>query len=186
MRALNGEQAVKRRDEAEFEDFARARSQDLMRAAMVLTGEFASAEDLVQATLTRAYIKWAQVQAAGNPVAYVRTMQSRLFLDGVRKRSSREIPVAEIPDRRAHEEDVALREVLLAAVSELEPVERVIVVHRYLLDNDVASVAAELRMTPQAVRSRAARALAKVRAALGTDLLGTTSTTRTTTRESTS
>ena len=157
---------MRRRDEAEFEDFARARSQDLMRAALALTGEVASAEDLVQATLTRAYMKWAQVQAAGNPVAYVRTMQARLFLDGVRKRSSREIPVADIPETRAPENDVALREAVLAALRELEPVERVIVVQRYLFDSDVAGVAAELRMTPQAVRSRAARALAKVRAAL--------------------
>ena len=168
---------MNRRDEAEFEDFARARSQDLMRAAMVLTGEFASAEDLVQATLTRTYVKWAQVQAAGNPVAYVRTMQARLFLDGVRKKSSREIPVADIPETQAPETDAPLREALLAALNELEPVERVIVAHRYLLDSDVASVAAELRMTPQAVRSRATRALAKVRAALGTDTHRATPTT---------
>jgi RNA polymerase sigma-70 factor (sigma-E family) len=169
---------VRRHDEAEFEDFARARSQDLMRAALLLTGDFASAEDLVQATLTRAYSKWGQIQGAGNPVAYVRTMQTRLFLDGVRKKSSREILVAQVPETRAPEHDVDLREALLAALRELEPVERVIVVHRYLLDSDVASVAAELRMTPQAVRSRASRALAKVRVALGADVHLPTRTTR--------
>ena len=157
---------MRRRDEAAFEDFARARSQDLMRAALALTGDVSSAEDLVQSTLTRAYIKWAQVQAAGNPVAYVRTMQNRLFLDGVRKRSSREIPVAEVPESGEAEDDVALREAVLAALRELEPLDRVIVVQRYLLDSDVAGVAAELQLTPQAVRSRATRALAKVRVAL--------------------
>lgn len=163
---------MRRRDEAAFEDFARARSQDLMRSALVLTGDVASAEDLVQSTLTRAYSKWTQVQAAGNPVAYVRTMQSRLFLDGVRRKSSREIPVAEVPDRHAPEDDMALREALLAALCELEALDRVIVVQRYLLDSDVATVAAELRMTPQAVRSRASRALARVRAALGAEVPG--------------
>jgi RNA polymerase sigma factor (sigma-70 family) len=141
-----------------------------MRAAILLTGDVTSAEDLVQSTLTRAYAKWGRIQAAGNPVAYVRTMQTRLFLDGVRRRSSREIPVAELPETRAPEDDVALRQALLAALRELEPVDRAIVVHRYLLDTDVASVAAELRMTPQAVRSRASRALARVRSALGEDV----------------
>jgi RNA polymerase sigma factor (sigma-70 family) len=169
---------VRRRDEAGFEDFARARSQDLMRAALVLTGDVASAEDLVQSTLTRAYSKWGQVQAAGNPVAYVRTMQNRLFLDGVRKKSSREIPVADVPDRRAPQDDVDLRWALLAALGELDPLDRVIVVQRYLLDNDVATVASDLRMTPQAVRSRASRALARVRAALGADIAGGAATTR--------
>jgi RNA polymerase sigma-70 factor (sigma-E family) len=161
---------VRRRDEAAYEDFARARSHELMRAALLLTGDLASAEDLVQSTLTRAYMKWARIQSAGNPVAYVRTMQTRLFLDGVRKRSSREIPVAEIPETRAPERDLALREALLAALRELEPVDRAIVVHRYLLDSDVASVAAELQITPQSVRSRASRALARVRTALGADI----------------
>jgi RNA polymerase sigma-70 factor (sigma-E family) len=165
---------VRRRDEAEFEDFARARSQELMRAAILLTGEHASAEDLVQSTLARAYVKWGRIQAAGNPVAYVRTMQTRLFLDGVRKRSSRELPVAYLPETRApgadSAHDVVLRQALLAALRELEPVDRAIVVHRYLLDSDVTSVAAELGLTPQAVRSRASRALARVRAALGADV----------------
>jgi RNA polymerase sigma-70 factor (sigma-E family) len=160
---------VRRREESGFEDFARARSQDLMRAALALTGDLASAEDLVQSTLTRAYTRWGRIQAAGNPVAYVRTMQTRVFLDGIRKKSSREIPVAEVPDRRVGEEDVALRQAVLAALRELEPIDRAVVVHRYLLDSDVASVAAELRLTPQAVRSRASRALTKVRASLGAD-----------------
>ncbi|MDX6360677.1 MAG: hypothetical protein QOH37_3731 [Nocardioidaceae bacterium] len=149
-----------------------------MRAAILLTGEIAAAEDLVQSTLTRAYVTWGRIQAAGNPVAYVRTMQTRLFLDGVRKRSSREIPVAEVPETRAPEDDVVMRQALLAALRELEPLDRAVVVHRYLLDRDVASVAAELRLTPQAVRSRASRALARVRAALGADVHVPTTTTR--------
>src|SRR3954468_2481012 len=90
------EHGLRRREESGFEDFARARSQDLMRAALALTGDLASAEDLVQSTLTRAYTRWGRIQAAGNPVAYVRTMQTRVFLDGIRKKSSREIPVAEV------------------------------------------------------------------------------------------
>jgi RNA polymerase sigma factor (sigma-70 family) len=157
---------VRRRDEAEFEDFARARSQDLMRAAVALTADVAAAEDLVQATLVKAYTHWGRIQAAGNPVAYVRTIQMRIFLDGRRRRSSGEIPVADVPERSTPAADVVQRESMLAALRELEPLDRAVVVHRYLLDSDVASVAADLRLTPQAVRSRATRALAKVRQAL--------------------
>ncbi|WP_202879205.1 sigma factor-like helix-turn-helix DNA-binding protein [Nocardioides cynanchi] len=121
------------------------------------------------------------IQAAGNPVAYVRTIQTRLFLDGVRRRSSREVPVGQVPERpaaRTPEDDVVLRQALLTALRELEPLDRAVVVHRYLLDSDVATVAAELRLTPQAVRSRAPRALARVRVALGTDAHVPTTTTR--------
>jgi RNA polymerase sigma factor (sigma-70 family) len=157
---------MRRRDEAEFEDFARARSQDLMRAALALTGDVASAEDLVQATLVKAYTHWGRIHAAGNPVAYVRTMQMRLFLDGRRRRSSSEIPVADVPERSTPAQDVVQSETLIAALRELSAIDRAIVVHRYLLDSDVASVASDLRLTPQAVRSRATRALAKVRSAL--------------------
>jgi RNA polymerase sigma-70 factor (sigma-E family) len=163
---------VRRRDEAEFELFARARSQELMRAALALTGNAASAEDLVQATLTRAYTRWGRIRSAGNPVAYVRTMQTRLFLDERRRRSSHEIPLSQLPEGAAPEPDVALRHALLTALAGLEPMDRAVVVHRYLLDSDVASVAAELRLTPQAVRSRASRALSKVRAELGAEVSG--------------
>jgi RNA polymerase sigma-70 factor (sigma-E family) len=169
---------VRRRDEAEFEDFARARSHDLMRAALALTGDVASAEDLVQSTLVKTYTHWGRIQGAGNPVAYVRTMQMRIFLDGRRRRSSGEIPVADVPDRSTPAEDVAQRETLLAALRQLEPLDRAIVVHRYLLDSDVASVARDLRLTPQAVRSRASRALAKGRTALGAETPGSAGTSR--------
>ena len=169
---------MRRRDEAAFEEFARACTHDLMRAALALTGDVASAEDLVQSTLTKAYVKWSRIRGAGNPVAYVRTMQNRVFLDGVRRRSSREIPLAVIPDRHVPEDDVALREALLAALRELEPVDRVIVVQRYVYDSPVATVADELGMTPQAVRSRASRALTRVRAALGVDVRNGSGTTR--------
>jgi RNA polymerase sigma-70 factor (sigma-E family) len=157
---------VKRHDEAGFEDFVRARSHELMRAALALTGDVASAEDLVQATLVKAYCKWSRIQVAGNPVAYVRTIQMRIFLDTRRRRSSGEIPVAEVPETSAPAEDVVQRETLLAALRELKPLDRAIVVHRYVLDSDVATVAATLRLTPQAVRSRSSRALAEVRKAL--------------------
>ena len=163
---------MRRRDEAEFEQFARARSHDLMRAALALTGDPASAEDLVQATLTRAYTKWSRIQAAGNPVAYVRTMQTRIFLDQRRRRSSQEIPMPSVPDGSAADDDLALRHTVLTALRGLDPIDRAIVVHRYLLDSDVTSVAEELRLTPQAVRSRAARALGRVRAELGTEIPG--------------
>jgi RNA polymerase sigma factor (sigma-70 family) len=86
--------------------------------------------------------------------------------------------VADVPESRAPQDDLDLREALLAALRELEPIERVIVVQRYLLEVDVADVADELRLTPQAVRSRASRALAKVRTALETDVSGAARTTR--------
>jgi DNA-directed RNA polymerase specialized sigma24 family protein len=50
-------------------------------------------------------------------------------------------------------------------------VDRAVVVHRYLLDADVATVARDLSLTENAVRTRASRSLARIRDLLGADFI---------------
>lgn len=159
-------------DRADFEDFARARSGELVRAAWLLTGDRHSADDLVQETLTRIYTRWSKVSRAENMVAYARTVMVRRYIDNKRVRSASERPMAELPDVECGSEpDVALRQSLIAAVRELSPLDRAVVVQRYLLDLDVSTVAWDLRISNQAVRSRSSRALARIRALLGEEFL---------------
>lgn len=162
---------MRRSQRAEFEEFALARSAELHRAAWLLTGDRHGAEDLVQETLTRIYVRWEHVRAAGNVAAYARTVLFRLFVDGRRRRSSTERPVAEPPTTAVTDGDVALRRSLIEALHTLAPVDRAVVVQRYLLDQDVESVAADLRLTNQAVRSRSSRALGRLRDLLGEEFL---------------
>lgn len=157
-------------ERAEFEEFVRVRSPELLRAAWLLTGDRTTAEDLLQETLVRVYTRWSRVRGADNPVAYTRTVLVRRYVDATRRRSSSErlgLPAGDRP--AAADPDVPLRHTLVAALRELAPLDRAVVVQRYLLDQDVAGVAADLGLSGQAVRSRSTRALARLRTVLGAD-----------------
>jgi RNA polymerase sigma-70 factor (sigma-E family) len=162
---------VRSTDRADFEDFARARSHELLRAGWLLTGDRHRGEDLAQETLARVFSRWSRVRAADNPAAYTRTILTRIYLDSVRRRSSTEVSFAEPPQGQATTPDSDLRQVLVAALRELTPVDRAVVVHRYLLDADVATVARDLSLTENAVRTRASRSLARIRDLLGADFI---------------
>jgi RNA polymerase sigma-70 factor (sigma-E family) len=161
-------------DDQDFEQFATARAPELYRAAWLLCGNQWAAEDLVQETFARAYSRWHHVSTADNPAAYVQTVLFRMFVTGRRRLSSTETPTAELPESRAGTRDHDLRLTLAAALDELPRTDRAVLVMRYLLDHTVASAARELGLTENAVRSRASRALSRVREQLGADFIVTT------------
>ena len=161
-------------DDQDFEEFALARAPELYRAAWLLCGNQWAAEDLVQETLARAYSRWGHVSTADNPAAYVQTVLFRMFVSGKRRLSSTEVPIAEPPESRAAGRDHDLRLTLAAALDQLPRTDRAVLVMRYLLDHTVASVGRELGLTENAVRSRATRALGRVREHLGADFIVTT------------
>ncbi|MCD4527246.1 SigE family RNA polymerase sigma factor [Nocardioides sp. cx-173] len=169
---------MQRTDRDDFEQFARARSHELLRAGWLLTGDRHRGEDLAQETLARVFSKWSRVKAADNPAAYARTILTRIYLDSVRRRSSTEVPLADPPQARAATPDSDLRQVLVAALRELTPVDRAVVVHRYLLDADVATVARDLSLSENAVRTRSSRSLARIREHLGADFIDLTENSR--------
>lgn len=161
-------------DDQEFERFATAHAAGLYRTAWLLCGNHWAAEDLVQETLARVYSRWHRVYAADNPVAYTQTVLFRTFVTGKRRLSSTEAPTAELPEQQTRSTDHDLRVALVAALDTLPRVDRTVLVMRYLLDLDVATVAGRLGVSENAVRSRASRALHRVRTDLGTDFLITT------------
>ncbi len=156
-------------DRQDFEQFARARTPELMRAAWLLCGDRYAAEDLVQDTLARLFSRWSRVRRADNPVAYSRTVLTRLYIDTKRRRSSGERPVEILPDSGRLDPDADLRRSLVTALAQLGSTDRAVLVLRFLLDLDVATVASTLDLTGQAVRSRTNRALARLREELGAD-----------------
>ncbi len=158
-------------DEAGFVEFATARSPVLFRSALLLTGEWHAAEDLVQDTLGSVYVRWRKVSRADNPAAYARAMMVNGFLSGRRRRSAGERPVADPdPSRTTADPDGALRATLLAALGGLDPQDRAVVVLRYWDDLDVATTAGIVGSSPTAIRARAHRALGRLRDLLGDDL----------------
>jgi RNA polymerase sigma-70 factor (sigma-E family) len=160
--------------ETEFVELATARGAALFRTALLLTGDWHAAEDVVQETLGKLYVHWSQVARADDPAAYARAVLVRTFLSGRRRRSSTERPRADVDPGVVHDEDLALRQTLLAALAQLSAQDRAVLVLRYWEDLDAAAAAELLGSTPAAVRTRSKRALAKLRELVGGDLAALT------------
>ncbi|WP_037908704.1 SigE family RNA polymerase sigma factor [Actinacidiphila yeochonensis] len=149
-----------------YKEFATARAGHLFRSACLLAGgDTHLAEDLVQETLGRMYVVWGRMGKVANPAGYAQTVLVRTFLTHQRRRSSRESPSAVLPDRASRDSggDAALRVALLTALAALGPKDRAVLVLRYWEDRSVEETATVLQSSPGAVRTRAARALARLR-----------------------
>ncbi len=94
-----------RRSTRDFEEFAVARSGALYRQAWALCGDRHRAEDLVQETLAKVYVKWRRIDT---PYAYSQRTLMRTFLSQQRRRSSTERPWATIPESAAVEDPTDL------------------------------------------------------------------------------
>jgi RNA polymerase sigma-70 factor (sigma-E family) len=153
----------------QFEEFAVARLPHLHRSAWLLCGDAHRAEDLVQETLARVYVRWHRRLAAPieNPAAYAQTCLTRVYLDGQRRRSTHERPVETLPEAGHDDGDSAVRLALSAALAELAPLDRAVLVLRYLDDRPVAEVARTLGCSEGAVRNRTLRALERLRGVFG-------------------
>ncbi|WP_232680266.1 SigE family RNA polymerase sigma factor [Nocardioides sp. R-C-SC26] len=169
---MSRQRAGAREVEEQFSDFARARTPHLYRSAWLLCGDRAQAEDLVQETLAKVFVKWRRID---NPAAYAQTTLTRTFLSAKRRRSSGEQPWGEVPEApdpatSSATDRVVLQVALLAALAELAPADRAVVVLRYLDDLAVDEVAERMGTTSGAVRNRSMRALARLRPLLDPSL----------------
>jgi RNA polymerase sigma-70 factor (sigma-E family) len=157
----------------DFGSFAQATGPQLYRTALLLTGDHHLAEDLTQTTYAKIFASWRRVSRAGNPVGYARTMLLNTFLSHRRLRRSGEQPgrTAEITEtladsaaeRPASDADPTLRVDLLAALARLSPTDRAVLVARYWEDRSISETASVLGLTEAAVRTRAKRALDRLR-----------------------
>jgi RNA polymerase sigma-70 factor (sigma-E family) len=156
----------------DYAEFAGARAGHLYRSACLLTaGDTHLAEDLVQDTLGRLYVRWGRVSRAENPAAYAQTVLTRAFLAHQRRRSSGERATDVFPDLPgAVEGDAPLRLTLLAALARLPAKDRAVIVLRYWEDRSVEQTADVLNVSSAAVRTRCSRALGRLRELLGEDL----------------
>jgi len=152
-----------------FREFASARATQLFRIAFLLCNDWHQAEDLVQTTLTQMYVNWGRLQRNSSPNSYARKILLNAFLSQRRLRRSGELPTAEFRDVPAPGADADLRMTLLTALRRLPPRSRAVVVLRYLEDHSIESVASLMGVTPAAVKSMNARALAQLREQLGAD-----------------
>lgn len=154
--------------EAEFAELVHTAWPSLYRTAYLLLGDRAEAEDLVQTALAKTYASWPKVRTVEAAPAYARTVLVNTAASWFRKRGWRnERPTAELPEGVAPASDLADRPTVVAALAELAPRQRAVVVLRFYDDLPVAQVAAALGCTEGTVKSQTSDALARLRTLLG-------------------
>jgi RNA polymerase sigma-70 factor (sigma-E family) len=158
-------------DEA-FRRFATGAMPALGRIAYLLCGDRHLADDLVQMCLIKLHRAWPRIDQPATVDSYVRTVLLRCWLDEQRRpwrrREPRDGVVPELADDSA---DPALfpsdsNEILRRALGTPPPGQRAAVVLRYFSQLSVAEVAATLRCSEGTVKSRTARGLTALRAAI--------------------
>ena len=161
-------------DRMAFGEYVRSRSNVLLRAAQSMTGNRADAEDLVQATLVKAYQSWDRIDDPAALDTYVRRVMANTHISGWRRRHVDEYPTDELPDSVTAEDstkDSDLHDVVQRALDRLPRQMRAAVMLRFYDDLTEPEVAAKLGVSVGTVKSTVARAVAKLRndAELGAD-----------------
>jgi RNA polymerase sigma-70 factor (sigma-E family) len=153
-----------------FAEFVRANSRSLLRVAWLITGDAASADDLVQAALAHTWVRWQRIRSPEAAAVYVRKVMVTTFVGWRRRRWTGEIATESLPEvaMGADAMDQALlRDILLAAVRGLPPHQRAVIALRYLDDLSEAATAQVLGCSVGAVKSQASRALQALRSVPG-------------------
>ncbi len=147
---------------ASFDDFVESRGRSLWRAAWLLTGDAAQAEDLVQTALTKSYRHFDRVNACGSFEAYVRRTLYTTFASWWGRRWAGTAP---LPDAAASDSgpDAASTLDLARAVRTLPRAQRAVVVLRYFEDRTEAQTAEALGVSVGTVKSHHSRALKALR-----------------------
>ncbi|WP_327005534.1 SigE family RNA polymerase sigma factor [Dactylosporangium sp. NBC_01737] len=149
----------------DFDEFAAAATQPLLRLGWLLTGDAEQAQDLAQNTLIRTYGAWHRVRH-DDALSYARRVMVNLHTDWLRRRPWREQPRADLPDTGAHDGGqgaVEDRAALVAALQSLTRRERAAIVLRYYVDLSEQQTAQTLGVSVGTVKSVCSRALAKLR-----------------------
>lgn len=156
--------------DADFRDFVSARSPALLRTAYLLVGgDWALAEDLLQAALTKTYLAWGRIREQNARESYVRTTLATTATSWWRRRWHGERATATLPDTAAVA-DVGMqfdeRDALWRLVLALPVRQRAVLVLRFYEDLSEKEIARTLGLSPGTVKSHTARALATLRAEL--------------------
>ncbi|ANH37515.1 RNA polymerase sigma-E factor [Nocardioides dokdonensis FR1436] len=150
----------------DFDEFVLARSAALLRTAYLLTHDHALAEDLLQASLAKAWFAWERID---QHEAYVRRILVTTYATWWRRRWNGEHATEELPEPRAGTgtadptEGVGQRHDLWTAMERLPRRQRAVVVLRYFEDLTEAQTAAVLGCSVGTVKSQTSKAFAKLR-----------------------
>ena len=152
----------------DFAQFVDARWPSLYRLAYLLAGSPSGAEDLLQTTLEKAYVRWSRIGGMEHAEAYVRRMLANTLVSSRRRAWHGEEPWGDVPEatHESGELPVLDRALLWPLVCALPDRQRAVIVLRYYEDLSEAQIAEALRCAPGTVKSQSAAALATLRRSL--------------------
>ncbi|MGI5245350.1 SigE family RNA polymerase sigma factor [Dactylosporangium sp. CA-139066] len=155
--------------QAAYVAYVSARLPALHRAAYLLcAGDSHRADDIVQNTITKLYQHWKRVSRTENIDAYVHRMLVHAVIDEKRAAWSRVslfAAAADVPAAEPHT-DVDERDRLVAALRQLPPRQRAVLVMRFLLDRPIEEVAEALNCSIGTVKSQSSRGIEALRGLL--------------------
>ena len=155
--------------DAAFSELYAAAWPRLIRTTYAVTGDLASAEDALQTAFAAAYKSWRRVSTADDPFAYVRRIAVNSAISHHRRAHvKRERPTDQLPDAPAPcwVGNAFDRGEMWAAVQQLAPRQRAVVVLRYYEGLSEREIADALGCRPGTVKSQASAALAHLRTRL--------------------
>jgi RNA polymerase sigma-70 factor (sigma-E family) len=160
---------VSERRDAGYVEYVESRLTWLRRVAFLLCQDWHSADDLVQATVTRLFTHWPRARRMDNVDGYVRTILFRTFLSERRSAWHRQVHLAAAPPdipARLSDRDAVLD--VREALATVPPRQRATLVLRFYCDLDVEQAAAALGCSAGTVKSQTAKGLAAMRRVLET------------------
>jgi RNA polymerase sigma-70 factor (sigma-E family) len=151
----------------EFIEFAAVVRPRLRRTAFLLCGDWHTAEDLAQTTLTKVFGSWRRIRKKDAADSYATRVLVNTYLAERRRKRVGEVLTDTLPDRPVQPQAPETRMMVIGALATLPPRARAVVVLRYWSDLSVGQVAAMLGCSEGNVKSQSARALEALRVLLG-------------------
>jgi len=157
-----------------FVAFVGRRGPHHLRTAVLLTGDWHAAEDLVQTCLAKLYRVWHRLDTGVDPDAYLRRMLVNTQRSWWRARWRQEAPFEVVPDRAIGgdgQERHALADTVRRALAALPERQRAALVLRYFEDLPEADVADLLGCSVGSVKTHTSRGIRRLRELLGDELV---------------
>jgi RNA polymerase sigma-70 factor (sigma-E family) len=138
-----------------YAELATTRYPALLAYATALTGQRATAEDLLQDAFVRVFSRRRRLEDAHHAENYVRRTISTLYMDRLRRRVTLARALARTSEREATPDQgdrIGERDSMTAALAELPPQVRVCIVLRFYDDLAIAEIASRLGLAVGTVK----------------------------------